>query len=274
MIYFNTMIYLILLLIVFFTVLFVLIGLSSFYYRTPNIRYALACAGTEHKDNPELKNVFEDYGKSIYTNSFFEHDGKTEVNVSLYNHFIVKGNSMQISGIVDGDLVMSRKDFKIKDFEFPCICVLKRDRSEKEKIEFKLRRGWRIIDLNDFKDNIKNEFISLLGSILSDKGFIKLRNSSAFTSDDNMIEDFFINRLLPFYNKYSDDSPINISKDRLDDCIRLINIDKIPSEMRKILISTTLHTNDNEILFSIHPITNIVGKVDFCYDISQKEDVA
>lgn len=225
-------------------------------YRNPEMNYAVACAGTEYKEESIDRQKAQVERDSIYTN-FFIDNNRQKLDVNNYRPFIVKGNSMSLSGIYDGDLVLTNRNFNLDyDIILPDIYIIKRFKKKGDVIEFKLRRGWKIInDISHIAEQDERKvFETILKEILSSPQFNKLKEMAANghvneIDDQKMIEDFFTTRLKEYKDRY------------------LIN-GKYQDKAKKILISTTLHTKENEILFSIHPVSNIIGKMEYCYRLS------
>lgn len=225
-------------------------------YRNPEMNYTVACAGTEYKDEAIDNQKAQIERNSIYTNFFVDNEGN-RIDVNNYRPFIVKGNSMSLSGIYDGDLILTSRNFKLdKGLFFPDIYVIKRFKKKGDVIDFKLRRGWKIIDdiskISESEE--KTTFEDILKDILSSPQFSKLKKMAEKAhikemDDKKMISDFFKTRLKEYKERY-------------------LKNGKYDAKAKSILISTTLHTKDNEILFSIHPASNIIGKLKYCYRLT------
>ena len=145
---------------------------------------------------------------------------------------------MHLSGIDDGDIIFTKKGYVFNEKEkLPSVFVLKRDEKD-DKAEFKIRRGWKVVDFEN-KDNM----MKVLETIV----------------DSDKFKDIIINKNNKFYPGHPE-----IKKDFetrcLQDYIKNFQPDK-KTNNRKVIISTTLHTDENKIYFSIHPTNLIEGKV-------------
>ena len=137
---------------------------------------------------------------------------------------------------------------KIK--QLPTLFVLYRDAIGNQP-QYKLRRGWKICMIDDDLKKIIND-------ILTSKQFEDLRDeakaNNSYDSDELLEKDFFEYRLERYMGEY-------------------INCDFPKESNRQVLISTTFHTDENIIRFSIHPVSSIVGIVEeaFAAPTSDKE---
>lgn len=225
-------------------------------YRNPEMNYAVACAGTEYKEESMDQQKARVERDSVYSNFFIDNHGQ-KLDVNSYRPFIVKGNSMSLSCIYDGDLVLTSRNFNIDyDIILPDIYLIKRFKKKNDVIDFKLRRGWKIIDdISKIAEQDERKiFGPILKEILSSPQFNKLKRMAANghvneIDDNKMIDDFFTTRLKEYRDRY-------------------LKNGKYQDKAKKILISTTLHTKENEILFSIHPVSNIIGRMEYCYRLS------
>lgn len=231
-------------------------------YRSTEMKYALACAGTEYVEKNQTTDLNKERIKnSIYTNYFLDNQGHA-LDVDQFNQFVVKGSSMMLAGISDGDLIFASKEFDYNKLSssnvLRNIYVIRREKEKGQRINYKLRRGWKIIpNLSAIeKGNEREYFKGVLSEIIKSPEFSELKKkamkeSVIVPSDEELMEDFFKERLEKYSTKYSSNN-------------------QYTEEYNSILISTTLHTDKNTIKFSIHPITSIVGKLDYCYHVADQ----
>lgn len=238
-----------------FTVIFVaqFINLRRFKQARKNpIRFAVACAGSPNWGNRESRDVI-----FFDKNSLQTVDGQ-RIDISQYDSFIVSGYSMLLSGIKDGDLLLTKPiALQSTDISFPRILVLERDKSAREDAIrkndyalYKVRRTWCVCKASDDLDN-------KLDNIMMSESFETLRRSfpENFLDTNEMKQDFR-KRLATFKCHYGDCENEN-------------------SENNVILISTTLHTRMdsgyyNKVTFSIHPLRLVKGEVKHRFHLRKK----
>lgn len=184
--------------------------------------------------------------KSLELIEFKDKNGSI-LNPNDYDLYIVAGECMQYVDIHQNDLVFATKVFDVERYsgKFPIILILKKGVSASNNpLFFKLRRLWRVCN---YRDNL----MEILKSILQSPEFQEVRRRPNYDGDDKLISDFFGTRL----NKYETD---------------YIKCDYPNAIDEKIIISTTFHTDIKKVRFSIHPISNIVGKVVAAFPIDEK----
>lgn len=170
--------------------------------------------------------------------SFF--DGEKEDDISKRNIYYVAGNSMALCGIKEKDIVSV--DSTKKDFNVPTILLLRKACADIDSAEFKLRRTWAICDNAEW-DTLEKA----LNNILANNKFQSIREANEYSSDETILEDFRNVRYKRFKEQFAVD--------------------------QKVIISTTLHNGRqeknepyfNKIMFSIHPFSTIIGKVESVY---------
>ncbi|MDE6824105.1 MAG: S24 family peptidase [Duncaniella sp.] len=194
------------------------------------VLYPTASAGTPTRTIPaEQESISTKYTQ------FRDYDGNI-INPDKYMQFVVKGDSMQFCGIYNNDLIFVKKGFELQDLtSFPIPVVIRRDNAPSNETQYKVRRAWGVCTFDTCVD--------FVDKILSSEVF---RNKIAairfFEGDEVMSEDFRRERLSRYRDKYLDG--------------------KNDSEQYKnIIISTTFHTDDNKIRFSIHPVSDVIGIV-------------
>lgn len=65
------------------------------------------------------------------------------IDLKQYEGYIVKGNSMELANIKEGDILLSANDFKFEDnTPLPNIFVLEREHPHENEAKYKLRRVW------------------------------------------------------------------------------------------------------------------------------------
>lgn len=220
-------------------VLMTILSINLHYRRKLKMSYKSACAGSPHDNTPK-----ERIASSIYANTFLDNEGNP-LDVDKFNWFIACGESMHLSGIDDGNIVFTKKGYTFDEKEdFPSIFVLKRDKKD-EKSQFKIRRGWKVVDFVNKEDMMKNlETVMDSGKF---KDIIINKNKTFYPGSSAIIKDFE-SRCLPEYLR-------NFQPN-------------IKTDNRKVMISTTLHTDENKIYFSIHPTSLITGKVLYSFTMN------
>ncbi len=201
----------------------------------PQKDYYLACAGSNEDCTDEKVRKID-----VDLCNFCDHN-KKPLDVSLYDCYVVQGDSMKYAGINDGDILFVPKDFKLETLTtFPVILVLRYGNCHEEKAKYKVRRTW-------FKGSYKN-LEDKAKEIIKTPKFRKLTLQSGFKGEEWMLEDLKNKRLKKYMKKYSVDGII-------------------PKEYDEVILSTTYDTKYKEIHFSIHPISLIVGNVEECYTV-------
>lgn len=226
-------------------IIFLIVFIVTVIYASKNRRkmrndmltetYNTVCAGSSHHPSAPMVLV----APSVDYNEFRSKTGKI-LNPQDFYKFVVVGNSMQFCGIHDKDLVFVPKGFTLSKIQqLPMLFVLYRDAIGNQP-QYKLRRGWKICMIDDDLEKIIN-------GILTSKQFEDLRNeakaNNSYDSDELLKKDFFNYRLKRYMGEY-------------------INCDFPKESSRQILISTTFHTDENIIRFSIHPVSSIIGIVE------------
>lgn len=202
------------------------------------------CAGSTKKDLPIKAS---EKVVSLKYNSFTDDNG-VKLNISDYSAYIFAGNSMQFCDINEGDLLLVSKAFNPKELsELPAVIVLSDPKPDMTLSQFKLRRAWRICS-----DQLTDEeFEKILREILELDAFKQLKRELAekgfSRSDEELINDFFKKggRLERYRDKYK------------------------TTQSQQIVISTTFDTGEEEIHFSIHQLTKVVGVKKYVYDVSK-----
>ena len=199
--------------------------------------FPLACAGSYTSGIGEKA-----VSASININHFFTTEGAS-IDSKAYDQYVVSGNSMSLCGIYDSNLLFVKKDFYAKDLiDLPKILVIKRRDAKNGEVQYKVRRTWYKCTINDNLDEVLN-------TIINTSKFQSILNSSECPGESVLIEDFKNERLQRYEANYPD-----------------AHDDK--SEYNNIIISTTLHTDmEKGIRFSIHPIKDIMGIVEYSFTI-------
>lgn len=183
--------------------------------------------------------------KALNLMEFKNRDGRIlyPENFDLY---LVKGECMRYVDIHPNDLIFSSKGFDVECYRgaLPIILILRKRVSSPDTCAFKLRRLWRVCN---YRDNLEGILISILES----PEFQEVRQRPTYDGDDALIKDFFENRLKKFEQDY-----INCEFPNVND--------------EKIIISTTFHTDIERVRFSIHPVSNVIGKVEAAFPIEEK----
>lgn len=198
--------------------------------------YLAAFAGTDTEGKKK-----EEVSASVETTRFYASDGK-EIDASLYDQFVASGNSMILCGIHDKDLLFVEKGFDVSRLvDLPKVVMIKRRDAQPDEIQYKIRRTWKVCRITDNLPLVLDEIMNLLA-------FRKLQETVACPAKEVLTEDFFDVRI----KKYKEYYP---------DC------DSEHSEFHQIIISTTLHTDINEVRFSVHPVKDIKGVVAYSFTI-------
>ena len=216
----------------------------------PRRTYDVACAGSRDVSACEKIETID-----VRACNFLDRDNNPIENIDCYNFFIVHGNSMQYAGVYNGDLLFTPIDFEYQQLSsdnLPKILILKYRKSEEEelialKAKYKVRRAWHKCTIEE----ITEHYTIILEKIVNSDPFLKLKKESGYQSDEWMINTDFPNRLQE-YAKYSSNG-------------------EYPKEFKDIIISTTYDVSQNEIHFSIHPVSSVVGIVEHSFTIGNKQ---
>lgn len=202
----------------------------------PHKDYFVACAGS--KESNACKKVS---AVDIEACNFCDSDGNP-LNLSLYECYVVHGDSMKYAGINDGDFILVAKDFSSDSLSsFPEILVLRYRDSNNDNPLYKVRRAW-------YMGTIEEDMSATAQRIMNMHKFKKLTNQEGYKNEKWMINDLINKRLDDYKKAYFKDGVC-------------------PEMYRQIVISTTFDTVKKEIHFSIHPISSIVGIVKESYSI-------
>lgn len=189
-----------------------------------NFSYPVACAGSR-----DVCGVPTAQGIDVNEVQLADADGKA-INPRDYSKFVVHGDSMKYAGISDGDLIFVKRGFKPDDLtDFPQIIVLRYRCAEPEKPNYKVRRAWA-------KGTVDSDFESIAESVFDNPKFQNLERQQGFMGKDWMLQNLREERLPKFHTDY-------------------------PNATGGIVLSTTFDTATNQIHFSLHPATSVVGIV-------------
>ena len=184
---------------------------------------------------------------------FLDENG-SPIDLKKYDGYLVKGNSMELANIKEGDILLSAHDFTFEDnTPLPNIFVLEREHPQENEAKYKLRRVWAVAYLSevDPKDVIRG--------IMAHPEFIKLKQNNNVCVDDQQMEDEFLEDggRLSIYKK---EHP-NWSKEGHNEARVAIS-----TTLRKETEDGNLHTEAGKhISFSIHPASLVVGQVVYAY---------
>ncbi len=204
-------------------------------------------AGSEEEDGCETTSSKVDIA-ALGRYEYKKQDGEI-LEPQDHKLFVVIGESMRFAGIHNHDLIFSTKKFnfdKLKDGT-PQILVIHKRHPKENRPAYKLRRTWKVTQYND---NLLDE----IKEILDSEAFKSVRSLSVYDGDSNLIEDF-ANTRVPKY------------------CRDFISCDNPDEKDRQIVISTTFHTDTEEIRFSIHPVSRIVGQVVASFKLAEEQFV-
>ena len=199
-------------------------------------RYLAVSAGTDTEGKSK-----EAVTVSVETTHFYAPNG-TEIDASQYEPFVVSGNSMSLCGIYDKDLLLVAKGFESSQLtDLPKIAVIKRRNAKPDEIQYKVRRAWKTCLITD-------DLQAVIREVLASAAFKKLQAAEECPDKDVLITDFFETRLKSYKTYYPD-------------------CDREQSDFHRIVISTTLHTDINEVRFSIHPLKDVKGIVAYSFTV-------
>ena len=199
---------------------------------------SVGCAGTFEKGIPEKYDI----GMLVHC---LDNEGG-ELDEKKYMKIIIRGSSMSLCGIDDGNIVAAEKVTSINASELPQVLVLERT-AQKGEARYKLRRAWKCCNV-DWDNAMWWE--PVLKGIIASEEFQSVKNTEMYDGDDVILADFRDKRLERFLSSHTDHRKM------------------------EVIISTTLHTDEKKIRFSIHPMDELRGKVKYVYDIKQCEDVS
>lgn len=167
------------------------------------------------------------------------------IDTSLFECYIVSGDSMKYAGINDNDFILVAKDFNVVSLkEFPEILVIKYREDIEDRPLYKVRRAW-------YKGSIEDNLKEVAEKIMRMPKFQKLTRQEGYKSKAWMINDLIGNRLEKYKSVYFKDGGC-------------------PEQYKNIVISTTFDSEKKEIHFSIHPVSLIKGEVKEAYSIPSK----
>lgn len=205
--------------------------------QTDLFEYEVACAGSYYSGMCN-----KDESVACGQKEFYDQYGHL-LNEAEFEKFIVKGDSMKLCGINDNDLLFVDKNEKIKPEILPQILVIRRYQPKDGEPRFKIRRTWKICTMND-------DFRQILNDIINSETFKCVKEEKEYAGDEKLMNDFINERLTKYKETFSDSDVPN-------------------SLYNKVIISTTLHTDINEIRFSLHPVDLIEGVVKASFTIGK-----
>lgn len=202
----------------------------------PKKSYFVACAGSNETDTCAKVSAID-----IQMCNFCDSDGNP-LNLSLYNCYVVHGDSMKYAGINDNDFIFVPIDFNISSLKtFPEILVIRYRELNGDKPLYKVRRAW-------YRGSIDDDLVEVANKIMSMPKFKKLSQQEGYKGPEWMIDDLKGKRFDDYRSAYYKDGV----------CI---------DQYKDIVISTTFDTVKKEIHFSIHPLSLIVGNVEESYTV-------
>lgn len=206
-----------------------------------------ACAGSDDEDNPSSSAIKM---PPLEYNVFKDKQGNI-LNINDYLLFVVQGESMQFCGIHNNNVIFVDDKFKIgNDIEFPIVLVLRKHHLKKgDKSQYKIRRTWMYC-----KYTSKEDLVNIVKSkILPSMKFQEIRQLSTYDGDSALIQDLENKRIKLYEEKY-------------------IKCENPNENDKEIIISTTFHTKEKEIRFSLHPVSIIVGKVIASFPVKRHDE--
>jgi len=206
--------------------------------------YDVVCAGSyDHGYPPEKEESVSE------VNNDFTNSSDRILKVEQFHRLIVKGNSMRLCKINDGDLVFVKKGFVSDDLDdspMPKILVVKRRNPLPGEAKYKLRRTW-------LQANATDSFDDKFATLASLRGFSDLVNGNCSPGLQSLIDNFIDNRVPKYFQDYPD------ARDP-------------KSPFHKVIVSSTLDTESGMIHFSIHPVQNILGEVAHVFSPASDEN--
>lgn len=203
--------------------------------------YSVACAGTY----PEDRSIPAKYeAVALAYNDFSDKRGQI-IDTDFYDAYVIAGKSMQFCGINDGDLAFVRKDFDSATLAslLPCALILRRE-ADINECQYKVRRAWAICDFDE-------QLSQIVKDIINSPAFKVIKTIDVYDGNKALLDDFTEKRLKRYREQYID-------------CLNPQAKDK------KVVISTTYHVEDGKIRFSIHPVSSVVGKVEYSFPVGAK----
>lgn len=199
-------------------------------------------AGSHYIDiPPRMKTV------SIKYNLFKNRSGQP-LDTDEYDSYLVQGDSMQYCDIHTGDIVFSRKGFRLSDLNrFPSVVILKNQKATREQCQFKIRRAW-VVCADNLEDSA---YIEIVKEVMKSPEYLilKERAKNIYESDDKMLEGFLVK--LEEYRS-------NRKPDSLG---------------QSIVISSTYDVDNKKIRFSIHRTSSLMGIVKYVVSVKKKQNV-
>lgn len=201
----------------------------------PKKDYFVASAGSQDSDACTMVSAVD-----IQLCNFRDSDGKA-LNLSSYNCYVVHGDSMKYAGINNNDFIFVPIAFNIDSLKsYPEILVIKYRESTGNKPLYKVRRAW-------YRGSIYDDIEQIAAQIMAMTKFNRLSLQKGYKGQDWMVCDLK-ERLDSYKNSYFKDGIC-------------------PKQYNDIIISTTYDTVKEEIHFSIHPVSLIVGNVEESYTL-------
>lgn len=202
----------------------------------PKKDYFVASAGNKDTEASTMVSA-----RDIRDCDFFDSKGKP-LNQTLYNCYVVHGDSMKYAGINNNDFIFVPKDFNLNSLKsFPEILVIRYREQNEGKPLYKVRRAWYIGSIEDDLENAAR-------NIMDNPKFYRLTQQAGYKGPDWMIKDLLEKRLANYKSTYFKEG-------------------ECPDSHKQIVISTTFDSINKEIHFSIHPVSLIVGTVEEAYTI-------
>gem|GEM_PF-3993469 len=212
----------------------------------------VSCAGSVNSNTPEKKVLPGFDWKAIKPS-----DG-TVLSPDKYDVFSVKGSSMLLGGIQDGDVLFVKKGVRGQlEVNYPAFVVLRREDDAlceaaqiKDFAKFKVRRTWFETDLSQVTDEELAERIK--SDIIEKEKFAELKelgnkNNVTFPDTEALLSDFK-KRVLRYRETHG-------------------------GSMSPVLISSTLNTDDNCVHFSVHSKDMLVGEVKYDFKVGANPTV-
>lgn len=217
----------------------------------------IACAGSPLPETPEKIKI-----KNLSSQKFFTKAG-ADVEFDNYQKFYVRGWSMLLCGIKNGDILFAKPigttEIANLSPQHPKVLILKREGQSREEAikrddyaKNKIRRTWAALAFNE--EQIMNKVEEIINSDIFQE--LKRKNLGNFLSNEDMKKDCLNNRIAKYRSEYP-------------------NCENISSKDNMVIISTTLRKvegeTDRKVFFSIHPARIVVAEA--VYSFHKKEEI-
>lgn len=146
----------------------------------PKRNYYVACAGSKESDACTQVSAID-----IQLCNFCDSDGNP-LDLSLYNCYVVHGNSMKYAGINNNDFILVPIAFNIDSLKsFPEILVIRYRETNGDKPLYKVRRAW-------YRGSIDDDLKQVANEIMAMSKFKRLTEQDGYKGPEWMITDLMV----------------------------------------------------------------------------------